>query len=265
MAAMNRYDAARWADAAVRGIVSKQEQARARQELLDHMEDHAEALMAAGFSAGEAQQQAVLAMGDPEVTARLLRKAHQPLLTRILQVCRWTVVCLAAALALQLAVSLFDSSRGIVERLWCGDPLTLYGYHYYQTETLPEGVLARRVADTEGSADLDDYFLTVQKAALDKTEAGTRLTMLLEMKADRLWYGRSRMQGTVTVTCGGETFSQEIAGQSHFRRLRRHYHYVFARFQGDLLKEESLILSFTNGERSFTLPVTLKGGDVHEK
>ena len=83
---MNRYDAARWADAAVRGIVSKQEQARARQELLDHMEDHAEALTAAGFSAGEAQRQAVLAMGDPEVTARLLRKAHQPLLTRLVQV-----------------------------------------------------------------------------------------------------------------------------------------------------------------------------------
>ena len=39
-----------WADLAVAGILSKSEQAAAKQELLDHMEDHMADLMAAGFS-----------------------------------------------------------------------------------------------------------------------------------------------------------------------------------------------------------------------
>lgn len=81
----NRTD---WADEAVRGIISAKERERARRELLDHMEDHMESLMAAGFSAEDAEKQAVFAMGAPEITAKLLRKTHQPVLTRVLQVCK---------------------------------------------------------------------------------------------------------------------------------------------------------------------------------
>lgn len=88
-----------WAQQAVRGIVSRKERESARQELLDHIDDHKEALVAAGFSIGEAEQQAVAAMGDPDITAKLLRRAHQPILTRILQVSKWVI--------LQLAVLLF--------------------------------------------------------------------------------------------------------------------------------------------------------------
>jgi hypothetical protein len=131
-------------------------------------------------------------------------------------------------------------------------------------EELPENVFARRVADTEGSVDLGDYQLQTLKAALDRTEEGTRVTLLLEANADHLWYGSPRMHGTLTAACGGETTSREILWQSNFRRLRRHYIYAVAQFEGDLLAEQALTLHFTNGERSFTLPITLKGGDVHE-
>lgn len=255
-----------WAEWAVEGILLPKERESAKQELLDHMEDHMEDLMAAGFSRYEAEQQAVTAMGNPEETAKLLRRTHQPILTRILQICRWTAILLAAVLTLKLAVSLFDASRGVADRLWCGDPTTLYGYHYYSTypEDLPEDVFARRVADTEGSVDLGDYRLQTLKASLDKREEGTRVTLLLEAKADHLWYGRPRMHGTLTAVCGEETTSQEILWRSHFRRLRRHYIYAVVHFESDLLAEQELILHFTNGERSFTLPVTLKGGAVYE-
>ena len=252
-----------WAETATGGILSKQERERTRQELLDHIEDHAEALRAAGLSAEAAEEQAVAAMGDADEVGALLRKTHQPVLTRLLQVCRWTAVFLAAALVLQLAVSLFDHGS-FFDRLWCDDPLTLYGYDYFQTETLPEEVLARRVAEAEGSVDLGDYRLTVHKASLDKTAEGTKVALLLEMKADHLWYGRSLLRGTWTFTCGGETDSRTQFNRSYFRRLRRHYHYGLARFEGDLLEEDRLELHFTNGERSFTLPVTLKGGEIHE-
>ena len=129
---------------------------------------------------------------------------------------------------------------------------------------MPENVFARRVADTEGSVDLGDYQLQTLKAALDRTEEGTRVTLLLEANADHLWYGNPWMHGTLTAACGGETTSREILWQSHFRRLHRHYIYAVAQFEGDLLAEQALTLHFTNGERSFTLPVTLKGGDVYE-
>ena len=249
-----------WADAAVTGIILPKARDRARQELLDHILDHEEALIAAGFSREEAQRQAVTAMGDADETAKLLRQAHQPVLTRMLQIFRWTALMLAAAVVLQLAVSLFET-HNLPERLWCIDPVNLYGYDYFQTHELPEGITARRVADAEGSVDLGDYFLTALKVSLDKTEEGTRVAFLLEMKADKLWEGAPLLKGTMTVSCGGETYVQKTWNQSHYRRLRRHYHYVTARFPDDLLKENEIILSFTNGEREFDLPITLEGGD----
>ena len=255
-----------WAEWAVEGIILPRERESAKQELLDHMEDHMEALLSMGFSKYEAEQQAVAAMGSPADTAKLLRQAHQPVLTRILLICRWTAILLAAALALQLAVSLFDAGWDVADRLWCADPETLYGYDYFSTgpEELPEDVSARRMAEAEGQLDLGDYRLKVMAASLDRREDGTRVTLLLEAKADHLWYGSPRMKGTLTVTCGGEADSQEVLWRSHHRRLRRHYLYAFAYFEGDLLAEQDLTLHFTNGERGFTLPVTLKGGDVYE-
>ena len=253
-----------WVALATEGIVSPKERESVRQELMDHIADHMEALQAAGLSAEEAEEQAVAAMGDPNAVGALLRKIHQPVLTRILQICRWTAIVLAAVLVLQLAISLFDRNRGILDRLWCDDPLIIYGYAYFQTDELPEGILARRVADTEGAVDLGDYRLKPLKASLERREEGTRVILLLELKADRLWYIPPQLHGTMTVVCGGGTFSQERMWHSYYRRLRRHYLLTFAEFEGDLLEEDGLTLAFANEERSFTLPITLEGGDVHE-
>ena len=88
---------------------------------------------------------------------------------------------------------------------------------------------------------------------------------MLELKADHLWYSNPQLHGTVTAVCGGETASREVLWKSHYRRLRRHYLLAVVQFEGDLLEEDGLTLTFTNEERSFTLPVTLEGGDVHEQ
>ena len=253
-----------WVALATEGIVSPKERESVRQELMDHIADHMEALQAAGLSAEEAEEQAVAAMGDPNAVGALLRKIHQPVLTRILQICRWTAIVLAAVLVLQLAISLFDRNRGILDRLWCDDPLIIYGYAYFQTDELPEGILARRVADTEGAVDLGDYRLKPLKASLERREEGTRVILLLEMKADHLWYTEPRMRGTLTAACGGETNALPGHWHSHYRRLGRHYIFAVMYFEGDLLEEEELTLTFANEERSFTLPITLEGGDVHE-
>ena len=91
-----------WAERAVAGIILPKERESARQELLDHMEDHMEALLSMGFSRYEAEQQAVAAMGNPEETAKLLQKAHQPILTRILQAARVMTICLAVVAVLSV-------------------------------------------------------------------------------------------------------------------------------------------------------------------
>ena len=109
--------------------------------------------------------------------------------------------------------------------------------------------------------------MDVQQAAMNQAlgeEGGTRLTFLLEMKADHLWYTEPRMRGTLTAACGGETNALTRQWHSHYRRLGRHYIFAVTYFEGDLLEEEELTLTFANEERSFTLPITLKGGDVHE-
>ena len=89
-----------WAEWAVSGILLPKERESARQELLDHMDDHIDALLSMGFSKYEAEQQAVSAMGNPEDTAKLLRRAHQPVLTRILQAARVCCITLAVIAAL---------------------------------------------------------------------------------------------------------------------------------------------------------------------
>ena len=92
---MAQYTPKTWAMAAVRGIVSQKERESVQQELWDHILDHKEALLAAGFSREEAERQAIAAMGAPEETAKLLRKAHQPILTRLLQITKWAAIALA--------------------------------------------------------------------------------------------------------------------------------------------------------------------------
>ncbi len=108
-----------WAELAVKGILSGRERRAARQELLDHIDDHTEALMAAGRSADQPSREAVAAMGDPEQTAALLRAAHQPILTWALRVCRVVALLLAVTLVFWLDSSWWRniSQRDTIEDL----------------------------------------------------------------------------------------------------------------------------------------------------
>ena len=82
---MSLYSTTEWLRIATAGIVSPKEREQAKQELKDHIVDHMDALLAAGLSPEDAKKQAISAMGDPEITAKLLRKVHQPILTKLLR------------------------------------------------------------------------------------------------------------------------------------------------------------------------------------
>lgn len=55
---------------------TRKERAGIRKELTDHMEDHAQALLHAGYDADHAQQVALTHMGDPEEVGKALNRAY---------------------------------------------------------------------------------------------------------------------------------------------------------------------------------------------
>lgn len=66
-------------------------------ELKGHLDDKRDALIADGFSSGEANRRSLEAMGDPEELGRQLDAAHKPLLGWLWKVSGWLV--LAALIA----------------------------------------------------------------------------------------------------------------------------------------------------------------------
>lgn len=260
MAAMNRYDAARWADAAVRGIVSKQEQARARQELLDHMEDHAEALTAAGFSAGEAQQQAVLAMGDPEVTARLLRKAHQPLLTRLVQAARVVTICLAVAAALALLVS-FVKKDNLLPHWFQGTPYPQLQEAYF-AQPADDSVLLRRVCQPGASLPVGDYTLRVEKAAVDQSAGHWELHLLVALEGKWPWQDPPSIPRDSRFRMEEQTDSFDYDSFWDHRQGGSYYSLFSARLPEE---PDLLTLELPCEDKTYALAVDLRGGETYEK
>jgi len=92
---MDRYSTTEWLRIATAGIVSPKEREQAKQELADHIFDHTEALLSTGLSRSQAQRQAVAAMGDPKAVGKHLRRVHQPILTKLLTICRRAAIVLA--------------------------------------------------------------------------------------------------------------------------------------------------------------------------
>ena len=147
-----------WAEQAVKGIILPEERESAKQELLDHIDDHTEALVSAGLPEQEAKRQAVAAMGDPEDTAKLLRKAHQPVLTRLIQIARAVAICLACVLTLTFLIRYV--SLQLPDYF---DPVQPGGVAWFlQHDPLPDSVDYRRVLYPVAKDKLGDYGVEVE-------------------------------------------------------------------------------------------------------
>lgn len=91
-----------WSERAVRRIWLPKERERVRAELADHYEDRLEDWKARGLSGDEAVRKAVECLGDPEETAVLLSRVHQPWLSVLVGLARGLLILLALAGALFL-------------------------------------------------------------------------------------------------------------------------------------------------------------------
>ena len=249
-----------WAEWAVSGILLPKERESARQELLDHIEDHMEALMAAGFSRWEAEQQAVSAMGNPEDTAKLLRKAHQPVLTRILQAARVCCITLAVIAALALFVS-FVKKDDLLPGWFDGKPFAP-DQEWFFGELPDDSILFRRVCQPEARMQVGDYTLKIHKVAVDQQENWWEVHMLMEMEGKYLWQDPPVLPEGSRFLVEGQAFDfGHVAFWGH-RQGGSYYSWFYL----ELPKEpDGLTLELPCEGRTYTLQIDLKGGDVYEK
>ncbi len=247
---------AKWADLATRGILSKTERKNARQELLDHMEDHAQALLAAGFSPEAAQAQALQAMGDPAEVAKLLRKAHQPILTRFLQVCRVAAIFLAVVVLWNICVS----------------PQALR-WSYFAKPTSPSAyhTVTRREVPLNQTVRLGDYTLEMTSATVLYGNTVHTAIVFLEISPDRFWQDAPVLQGTCELWADGRPCPTPPDQEPQFyaevstRRLNTFYgELMFAA----LREPQQLTLHFTGGENTseegLSITLDLTGGTIYE-
>ena len=262
---MTIYSTTEWLRIATAGIVSPKERAAAKQELEDHIVDHMDALLAAGLSPEDAKKQAISAMGDPEITAKLLRKVHQPILTKLLQVTKWMTIVLAIVTVWNTL--LFSdwgswikqyipakSEKQHLEHLVPDDNLVQWGAAVCPDDRVQAGdytvsfryVTAARNA--ERSVCVVEISLLFTPRFFWQEDANPQPLFVLRDAAGHTWNTTQQMaKGLHTVSYPGR---------------RQVYLYAILDF---FPENGQLELAYTGIGDQFTLPIDLTGGVVYEK
>lgn len=278
---MSRYDHTQWLDIATAGILDPHERESAKQELLDHMEDHMADLLAAGFSREDAEKHAVFAMGDPEDTAKLLRRAHQPVLTRIIGICRTVAICLFCVLALTALIR--------YSSLEFFDPVQPGGVAWFlQHDPLPDSVDHRRVVKPQAKGRLGAYGVEVEWVSVSHmpglTEEnypiwGGEWDVAVHVKFTRPPFSdQPQFQGGFTLDDGRQTSSDhwhyhqpEVEPDPHWYLMdithegsspTADWYTLKAKFARD---PDGVTLRYVGKDLTFELPIDLKGGVEYGK
>ena len=250
-----------WARAAVAGIILPKERESAQQELLDHILDHKETLLSAGFSREEAERQAIAAMGDAEETAKLLRKAHQPVLTRLMQVARVCAICLAAAAVLSVFTAWVMQADDVLPRWFEGKPYPEDQAWFFE-QPVDDSILYRRVCAPNAALPVGDYTLRVDKAAVVQHADGWELHLLAEFDGKWPWQDPPMLNGSLTFRVNGQPYTVYGSGPQYHQQGSSFYGW----FHTDLSAEpQSAALELTRDGVVCSLPLDLEGGDVYEK
>ena len=114
---MRIYDEFCFAAAGAVRNATAQERNAIRQELREHLEDHAAALMEDGLSAEEAARAAVDAMGDPKEIGEAMNHAYPHLWRRIYTIEKYAAVLLAIAAVFSLFLRT-SNTLDHIERNW---------------------------------------------------------------------------------------------------------------------------------------------------
>ena len=257
---MERYTPKTWAMAAVKDIISQQERESAQQELWDHILDHKDALLAAGFSREEAERQAIAAMGDPEETAKLLRRAHQPILTRLVQAARACCIGLAVIVALSMLFSLM-AKDDLMPRWFEGKPYPDDQAWFFE-QPVDDSILFRRVCRPEAALPIGDYTLRVDKAAVVQYADRWEVHLLTEFDGKYLWQDPPVIGRRLSMTSDGAVLDIHGTDPRGHRNGGNHFGWFYAEVPAP---PDHVALELACEDRIYTLNINLRGGEVYEK
>ena len=275
---MAQYNRVSWVFAATRGAALGEEYRQAWQELSDHIRDHTEALMAAGFSEQEAEERAVTAMGDPLEVNRLLRTVHRPVLSRMIQVGKTLLLC---GFLLWLGY------------VWVTQPFEEWALNTcYETPittsigNLTQEILLdptpseeypasyRRSKSLFQQARVGDALFTVTRASVSQVNWGVGGTrppwmVVLQLEIAPARFGRQpKVQGNFTMVNdqGVEANPRMNDGTTlidahQYREGKTCIHALIADFPTD---SKWVDVIYTDAENTFTLRIDLEGGTVYE-
>ena len=267
---MSLYSTTEWLRIATAGSVSPKEREQAKQELADHIFDHTEALLSTGLTRSQAQQQAVFAMGDPNEVAKHLRRVHQPILTKLLTLCRRAAIVLAV-----VTVWVVFLSSGRLEMFWqrvTRDAPEIVEPSYldrpYQTDPLPGNVAGRMIAQPERTVRAGDYEVSVKRLSISyRPESGVpcySVHMELQFRPLRFWlepaspgyHFRLRSEGDWELTPDASDSDQKLLVNGYSDAVT-----LWGLFNQPPTQLE---VEYCGEYISFTLPVDLSGGVVYE-
>ena len=250
--------------------MSPKEREQAKQELADHIFDHTEALLSTGLTRSQAQQQAVFAMGDPNEVAKHLRRVHQPILTKLLTLCRRAAIVLAV-----VTVWVVFLSSGRLEMFWqrvTRDAPEIVEPSYldrpYQTDPLPGNVAWRMIAQPERTVRAGDYEVSVRRLSISyRPESGVpcySVHMELQFRPLRFWlepaspgyHFRLRSEGDWELTPDASDSDQKLLVNGYSDAVT-----LWGLFNQPPTQLE---VEYCGEYISFTLPVDLSGGVVYE-
>ena len=267
---MSLYSTTEWLRIATAGIVSPKEREQAKQELSDHIFDHTEALLSTGLTRSQAQQQAVFAMGDPHAVGKHLRRVHQPILTKLLTLCRRAAIVLAVVTVWVVLIS-----SGRLEMFW--QRLTIaapeiaepsYLERPYQTDPLPGNVAWRMIAQPEETVRSGDYEVSVKRLSISyRPESGVpcySVHMELQFRPLRFWLEPASPGYHFRLCSEGDWELTPDASDSDQKLLVNGYSDAVTLWGLFNQPPTQLEVEYCGEYISFTLPVDLSGGVVYE-
>lgn len=170
----------RWAQNAVHRIAFPGDKERVYQELMDHMEDHRDALMEQGMSEKEACEAVEKAMGDPFEVAKELEAIHRPFWGYFLRATRIILVIVLLATLIP-AVRFAIYTRFSPPRIQAWDMYSANSYGGDSGRTLLHLSRPGVCFETDG------YTFTVTDAVRFRSEGYTAFYCLIDQFNPRPW------------------------------------------------------------------------------
>ena len=262
---MAQYDYMQWLDIATAGIVDLRERESARQELLDHMEDRAEDRIAQGVPRYSALNAACTVMGDPHEVGQLLRKAHQPVLTRLLRLAKRAVILLAiVAVCSTLLFSDWHPRLSWLTGLFTTPETTLLTF---QTDPLPDRVNWRMIATPKASTTAGDYTVSVRRVSVTAPdEVVDWWYVCVELQFKPRWFWQPDAAPFYDFTLRSQDWECRSDTDEHPYDLYVSGYEGLLHIDGSFpTLPEELELEYWGPQNRFTLPIDLSGGVVYER